>query len=147
VVASVQPTHAPGVLFPYEPSFSRIGGRKLPFAYAWQTIREAGANMMFNSDWPVGPLNPMLTFMAALIRKPHRKGDPEQRQTFEQILEGYTSGAAYAEFMEHRKGRLKEGMLADIAVFSADIEQTPPDRLPEVRVSQTICDGKITHSL
>ncbi|TIO64077.1 MAG: amidohydrolase, partial [Mesorhizobium sp.] len=51
---------------------------------------------------------------------------------------------AYAEFMEHRKGRLKPGYLADIVVLSADIEKTAPEALHTVRPVTTICGGKIT---
>ncbi len=147
IVASVQPTHAPGGIFPMEPAVSRIRNRDLPYAYAWETIREAGARMMFNSDWPVAPINPMLSVSAALLRKPYRPGDPEQKQTLMQALAGYTTGAAYGEFMEHRKGMLRPGMLADVAVWSADLERTAPEHLPGVKAIATICDGRLTHTL
>ena len=145
VIASVQPTHAPGIIFPLEPATSRIRNRDLPNAYAWQSLREAGAAMMFNSDWPVAPLSPMLSIMAAMTRKPFRSGDREQNQTLMQALKGYTTGAAYGEFMEHRKGMLRPGMLADIAVFGADLEQLLPEQLPAVKTIATICDGRVTH--
>jgi len=146
VVASLQPTHAPGVIFPLEPTLSRIRPTDYPNAYAWQAIRRAGAHIMFNSDWPVAPVDPMLSIMAAMMRKPYRKGDPEHRQTLTQAIEGYTSGAAYGEFKEHRKGMLRPGMLADVVVESADLELTAPEKMPEVRPLYTICDGKITHT-
>ena len=63
-----------------------------------------------------------------------------------QALAGYTTGAAYGEFMEHRKGMLRPGMLADVAVWSADLEQTAADQLPSVRAIATICDGRMTHT-
>jgi predicted amidohydrolase YtcJ len=145
VVASVQPTHAPGIVFPEQPGLSRIRDRDLPYAYAWATLRAAGAPMMFNSDWPVSPLNPMLSVQAAMLRKPYRRGDPEQRQTLEQALAGYTTGAAYTEFMEHRKGMLRPGMLADVAVWSADLERTAPAEIADVAAAVTVCDGRATH--
>jgi len=145
VVASLQPTHAPGVVFPEQPGLSRIRDRDLPFAYAWATIRAAGAHIMFNSDWPVSPINPMLSAMAAMQRKPYRAGDPEQKQTLMQVLDGYTTGAAYGEHREQSKGMLKAGMLADIAVWSADLERTEPAALPQVAAIATVCDGRITH--
>mgnify|MGYP000140187115 CR=1 FL=1 len=44
VIASLQPVAGVGVPWnPHEPSVSRIGEAKLPYAYAWQTLREAGA--------------------------------------------------------------------------------------------------------
>lgn len=145
VIASMQTTHAPGIVFPMEPAMSRIRPRDLPYAYAWETIRRAGARVAFSSDWPVAPIAPMLSFKAGMLRAPYRKGDPEQRQTLMQMIEGYTTGGAYCEFMEHRKGMLKPGMLADVAVFSADLERTDPEALTEVKAIATICDGTLTH--
>ena len=101
--------------------------------------------MAFSSDWPVAPISPMLSFKAGMLRKPYRKGDPEQRQSLMQMIEGYTVGGAYCEFMEHRKGMLKAGMLADVAVFSADLEKTEPEVLTDVTAAATICDGVVTH--
>ncbi len=145
VVASVQPTHAPGVVFPEQPGLSRVRSRDLPYAYAWQSIRDAGARIMFNSDWPVSPINPMLSIKGAMLRKPYRPGDPPQRQTLMQALHGYTTGAAYGEFMEHRKGMLRSGMLADVAVWSADLTKCAPEQLPTVTATTTICNGRVTH--
>ncbi len=145
VVASLQPTHAPGVVFPEQPGLSRIRPRDLPYAYAWETIRKAGASIMFNSDWPISPIDPMISVQGALMRKVYRAGDPEQRQTLQQALAGYTTGAAYGEHCEHAKGMLRAGMLADIAVWSADLEATPTEELATVTAVATICDGRITH--
>ena len=145
VVASLQPTHAPGVVFPEQPGLSRIRPRDLPYAYAWETIRKAGAAIMFNSDWPVSPIDPMISVQGALMRKVYRAGDPEQRQSLMQALEGYTTGAAYGEHRERDKGMLRVGMLADIAVWSADLEATPAEELTGVTAVATICDGRITY--
>lgn len=145
VVASLQPTHAPGVVFPEQPGLSRIRPRDLPYAYAWETIRKAGAHIMFNSDWPVSPIDPMISFRGAMTRKVYRAGDPEQRQTLQQALAGYTTGAAYGEHREGMKGMLRPGMLADIAVWSADLEATPAEELVGVTAIATVCDGRVTH--
>jgi predicted amidohydrolase YtcJ len=48
------------------------------------------------------------------------------------------------EFMEDRKGILKEGYLADVVVLDADMEQTPEDQIVNVRPVTTICDGRVT---
>jgi predicted amidohydrolase YtcJ len=100
---------------------------------------------MFNSDWPVSPIDPMISVQGALMRKVYRAGDPPQRQTLMQALAGYTTGAAYGEHMEHKKGMLKVGMLADIAVWSADLQRTAAAALTEVKAVTTICDGRVTH--
>ena len=145
VVASLQPTHAPGVYFPEQPGLSRIRPRDLPYAYAWETIRKAGAHIMFNSDWPVSPIDPMISIKGAMTRKVYRAGDPEQKQTLLQALAGYTTGAAFGEHREGVKGMLRVGMLADIAVWSADLDGTLAEEIDRVTAVATICDGRVTH--
>ena len=41
-----------------------------------------------------------------------------------------TSGPAFAEFQETKKGRLVPGMLADVAVLSQDVTKAPQAPLP-----------------
>ncbi|MDG4887193.1 amidohydrolase [Mesorhizobium sp. WSM4887] len=145
VLASMQPPHPPGAMnFPLEPTISRIGHDKWPLSYAWRTLKNAGARVVFASDWPVSPVDPILGIQAAVLRKPWAEGLPDQSFSLHEAIAGYTVEGAYAEFMEHRKGRLKPGYLADIVVLSADIEKTAPEALHTVRPVTTICGGKIT---
>lgn len=55
------------------------------------------------------------------------------------------SKGPYAQFMEHRKGRLKCGYLADIVVLFHDIEEMQADVLQEVAPPLTICGGKVSY--
>ncbi|MES0152125.1 amidohydrolase [Mesorhizobium sp. M0018] len=146
VIASMQPPHPPGAMdFPLEPTLSRIGRERWPLSYAWRTLKQAGAHVVFASDWPVSRVDPILGIQAAVLRKPWAEGDPDQSFSLLEALAGYTVEGAYAEFMEHRKGRLKPGYLADLVVLSADIEATEPASLHKVRPVSTICGGKITY--
>lgn len=146
VVASMQPPHPPGAMdFPLEPTLSRIGRERWPLSYAWRTLKQAGAHVVFASDWPVSRVDPILGIQAAVLRKPWAEGDPDQSFSLLEALAGYTVEGAYAEFMEHRKGRLKPCYLADLVVLSADIEATEPASLHKVRPVSTICGGKITY--
>jgi predicted amidohydrolase YtcJ len=146
VIASMQPPHPPGAMhFPLEPTLSRIGRKRWPLSYAWRTLKDAGARVVFASDWPVSPVDPMLGIQAAVLRKPWADGDPDQSFSLLEAVAGYTLEGAYAEFMEHRKGRLKLGYLADLVVLSGDIEATAPEALHTVRPVTTICGGKVTY--
>ncbi|MER9576365.1 amidohydrolase [Mesorhizobium sp. M0189] len=148
VIASMQPPHPPGAMdFPLEPTLSRIGRERWPLSYAWRTLKQAGAHVVFASDWPVSRVDPILGIQAAVLRKPWAEGDPDQSFSLIEALAGYTVEGAYAEFMEHRKGRLKPGYLADLVVLSADIETTEPASLHEVHPVSTICGGKITYQV
>jgi hypothetical protein len=146
VLASMQPPHPPGAMnFPLEPTISRIGRAKWPLSYAWRTLKNAGARVVFASDWPVSPVDPILGIQAAVMRKPWAEGMPDQSFSLREAIQGYTVEGAYAEFMEDRKGRLKTGYLGDIVVLSADIEATAPEVLHTVHPVTTICGGKITY--
>jgi predicted amidohydrolase YtcJ len=145
VIASMQPPHPPGAMgLPLEPTISRIGRKRWPLSYAWRTLKDAGAHVVFASDWPVSPIDPIAGIQAAVLRKPWTEGMPDQHFSLHEALAGYTVEGAYAGFMEHRKGMLKPGYLADIAVLSGDIEATAPEALHAIRVVTTICGGRIT---
>ncbi len=106
---------------------------------------KADARLVFASDWPVAPIDPIVGIQAAMLRKPWAEGMPDQSLTLGEALAAYTKGGAYAEFMEHRKGMLKEGYLADIVVLSGDLDACPAEQLMEIRPATTICGGRITY--
>lgn len=145
VICSVQPTHAPGGFYPPEPILSMIGRERMRHAYAWQTLRETGARLVFASDWPVAPLDPLLGIKTAMTRQPAFEGAPDERQSLMDSLKGFTIDGAYTEFTEDRKGRLTVGALADVVILDGDIETCAPDAIDTMKVAATICGGEITY--
>ncbi|CAI2933391.1 amidohydrolase [Aminobacter niigataensis] len=145
-IASMQPPHPPGAMtFPLEPTISRVGRARWPYAYPTRTLIEAGAHVVFASDWPVAPIDPIAGMQAAMLRKPWAEDMPDQSVSLHQALAGYTVEGAYAEFMEDRKGRLKPGFFGDLVVLSADIEAIDAAVLHEVRPVTTVCGGRVTY--
>ena len=146
VIASMQPLHALGTgSYPMEPTRSKIGDAKLSRAFAWNTLRNAGAQLCFASDWPVSPVDPLLSIKAAMTREKLHLSHPDQRQSLHQAVHGYTAGGAYAEFSEGRKGKLAKGFVADIVILDGNIETTDPGVIDTLKVTTTICDGVITY--
>lgn len=144
-IASVQPPHPPGVMgIPLEPTLTVVGQERWPYFYAFRTIKETGAHVVFASDWPVADLNVMRGVHASMTRTPYLPHLPDQHFSLHEALRGYTVEGAYAEHAENLKGRLKVGMLADIVVLSANIEAVPTDDIASLRSIVTICGGKIT---
>jgi predicted amidohydrolase YtcJ len=143
IVASLQPIAGVGVPGnALEPIISRVG-ENLPYAYAWQTIRETGAAVAFSSDWPVAPLDPFIGFQAAMTCKPLREDCRYQSQSLMDTIHGFTLAGAYMEFMEDRKGMLREGYLADIAVLDHNLENVAATDIANVKPVMTICDGRV----
>lgn len=145
VIASMQTLHAPGIQFPVDSFLGHIPAKSLPYAFAWNEMRAVSPVMPFASDWPVSPLDPMLSFYAGMARQPLVPGLPDQRQTLMQCIAGYTRDGAYAEFAESRKGKLKPGMLADVCVMNRNLEASSVDEIKGARALLTICDGRVTH--
>jgi predicted amidohydrolase YtcJ len=143
ITASLQPIAGVGVPgIPQEPILSRVGD-KLPYAYAWQTIRDTGAKVAFSSDWPVSPLDPFIGMQSAMTVQRPRADCPDQAQSLMDTIHAFTAAGAHMEFMEDRKGMLKEGYLADVAVLNADMEKLLSHEISHVKPVMTICDGRV----
>jgi len=63
----------------------------------------------------------------------------------EKAIELYTLESAYAEFMENRKGMLKTGYLADVAILEKDLLTLPKEEIMKDRVDFTIVGGKVVY--
>ncbi len=145
-VASMQPTHPPGSAgLPVEPYLSYIGEDRWPHAFAWRTLVDAGAEIVFATDWPVSPLDPMHCIECAMTRGLWKEGLKDQRLSLAETLAAYTRNGAWVEFMEDRKGMLKPGYLADIVVLSGNVEAADHANLAAIRPVTTMCDGRITY--
>ena len=145
VIASMQPPHPPGAMgLPLEPTVSMIGRDRWPYAYAWRTLKDAGAHIPFASDWPVSPIDPMHGIQAAVTRRKWQESDPDQRFTLMEAIAAYTVEGAYAELAEDRKGILKEGYFADVTMLDGDIEASAPEEIHTIRPATVICGGRVT---
>jgi len=144
VIASMQPPHPPGNHgLPLEPYLSKIGAARWPHAFAWKALRDAGARLVFGTDWPVSDIDPMWSIQSAMTRGRWSETLPDNRQTLEQALRSYTADGAHAGFMEASTGMLREGMLADICVLPVDLESTDASAFKGLRPRMTVCDGRI----
>jgi predicted amidohydrolase YtcJ len=144
VIASVQPYHAIDDGRWVE---ARIGHDRSSRTYAFRTFLDHGVRLAIGTDWPIAPLDPMLTLYAATTRATldgRNPGGwfPEQKLTLAEVLSAYTLGSAYSEFQDQEKGTLEPGKLADFVVLSQDIFAIAPEELRNVKVLQTWVGGK-----
>ncbi len=148
VIASMQPLHSPrSGFFPAHPPGQILHEDQLALSFAWQTIRETGAKVIFSTDWPVVPVEVMPSIKGACVYRELGRTWGDQRQSLRNALAGYTCDGAFAEFNEHRKGRLKAGMMADVVVMSDDLEAMDLEHLDEASAVLTVCGGRITHQV
>jgi hypothetical protein len=147
VIASMQPTHAIDDGRWAEP---RIGHDRASRTYAFRTLLDHGVHLAFGTDWPVAPLDPLLSTYAAVTRRTldglNPNGwFPEQKLNVAETLAAYTEGSAYAEFQEQDKGTLAVGKLADFIMLDRDPFTVDPTTLRNVHVIGTWVGGRQTY--
>lgn len=147
IIASMQPSHETHDLQWAEP---RLGPERSKGAYAWNSLQKAGARLAFGTDYDVEPINPMLGLYACITResldgKPTGGWMPQEKLPLQDCISAYTTGSAYAEFMEGRKGEIKPTEFADFVILSQDLTKIPPQDFLKTEVLQTVVGGKTVY--
>jgi predicted amidohydrolase YtcJ len=151
VIASMQPSHAVEDM-PW--AETRIGPDRIKGAYAWRSLRQAGARLTFNSDLPATDYSIFYGLHSAVTRQdragqPSGGWRPEEKMTIEEALRGWTVWPAFAMFREKLTGTLMPGRWADLTVFDIDpfqIGDEHPGRLLTGHVVLTMVGGRIVYS-
>lgn len=145
VIASMQPCH---LLTDMNWALARLGPERAKTSYAWKAFLDNGVVLAFGTDYPVEPISPFRGLYAAITRKNEagtKEYYPEQKISIDQAIAAYTTGAAYAEFMEKEKGRLAPGFLADFIVLDHDITKASPQDVLHTKVLRTVVAGKTVY--
>jgi predicted amidohydrolase YtcJ len=148
VIASMQPSHETSDM---RWAGSRIGPDRAKGAYAWASLLKSGAHLAFGTDYDVEPLNPMRGLYACVTRELPEGGptggwEPQEKISLADCIRAYTSGSAYAQFEEGKKGELKAGEYADFIILSADLTKIPPKDFTKTMVLLTVVDGRPVYS-
>ncbi|HEV8255186.1 MAG TPA: amidohydrolase, partial [Vicinamibacteria bacterium] len=147
IIASMQPPHA---VEDKAWAQDRLGPERVRGAYAWRSLREAGARLVFSSDLPGSDYDIFYGLHSAITRRgkdlqPPGGWHPEQTMTPEEALRGYTTWAAYAAFVEDRTGVLAPGHWADITILDVDPLEADAEKLLHGHVLATIVAGKVVY--
>ena len=136
VLASMQPYHAVSD----QPLAQRYWGDRARYSYAWRSLLESNASLLFGSDSPVEDPDPLQGLQAAVMRP--NWSDRSQTISPEETLLAYTRTPAYASGELSRRGTLERGKLADFTVFSEDPVRA---EFRDVRVLGTAIQGTFVH--
>jgi predicted amidohydrolase YtcJ len=147
VLPSMQPYHA---IDDGRWAEKRIGADRIRRTYAFRSLLDADATLLFGSDWTVAPLDPLLGIYGAVTRRTLDGAHPDGWVAAEKIsvaeaLRAYTAANAYGAFMEDRLGTLAPGRLADLVVLSENLLALEPGRLRDVRVDFTVIGGRVVY--
>lgn len=148
VIASMEPPHAVEDKGWAE---ARVGADRIKGAYAWRTLRKAGARLIFNSDLTGSDHNVFYGLHSAITRQdktgqPAGGWYPEERMTPEEAVRGYSTWAAYAGFAEAESGQIAAGRLADLTALSVDpltVGASSPAALLNGTVRLTVVHGTV----
>lgn len=105
---------------------------------------DRGIPFTFHQDTPVLPPD-MLDTVCCAVTRMTKDGvllGAEQRISVQDALRAVTSSAAYQYFEETRKGTLAPGKAADLVLLDRDPFAVPAEQLREIRVLETIKEGK-----
>ncbi|PID86194.1 MAG: amidohydrolase [Chloroflexi bacterium] len=147
LIASMQPIHATSDISMAETYW----GKRTPYAYAWRTMLNNGTTLVFGSDAPVEPIEPIRGIHAAVTRcrpdgSPGQAGwHPEQKLSLHETIHAFTMGAALTSGQETDQGSITPGKLADLTIFDRNIFKTPPANLLDVHIDGTIVNGRFRH--
>ncbi|MBK8903609.1 MAG: amidohydrolase [Anaerolineaceae bacterium] len=147
IIASMQPIHATSDM----ETAVRHWGSRTKDSYAWRTMLNSGATLVFGSDAPIEKIDPLPGIHAAVTRRradgsPGSDGwHPEQKLTMAETIHAFTTAAAVTSGQETQLGSVTPGKLADFTIFGQDIFTIPADELLDVTVDGTIVAGQFKH--
>ena len=107
-------------------------------------LMKRGMKFSTHHDAPVAFPDSMRVLDATVTRR-SRSGDiigPSHRVDVMTALKAMTSWPAYQHFEEKSKGSIEVGKLADLVILSTDPTAVDPETLDQIKVVETIKEGK-----
>ena len=149
-VPAVPPLWTPKDKDMYPNEVKYVGKELADQSYPIKSFYDAGANVVFHSDYPVSPmLDVKLSIYTAEARNyPKESGmitEPRNLKeaiTREQSLRAMTINVAKQWRQENRMGSIEFGKLANMTVFDCDFLHDDLDKVAKAKVVATIIDGE-----
>jgi predicted amidohydrolase YtcJ len=117
----------------------RLGPGRLQRTYPFRDLLDAGIPLAGASDAPVESTHVLHAIQLAVTRDGLI---PRQALTPTEAIAMFTTTAAFIHHEDHLKGSLTPGKRADLIILSANPLTTPPERLPDLAVLETIIAGR-----
>ncbi len=148
VIANFQPLWAWADPFITDLSEPYLGPERSRWMYPIRSLVDAGARVVFGSDWDVSTMNPLPAMEVGVSRRDPDDASspvwlPEQRVDLQTMLAGYTIEAARVNFIEQETGSIEVGKKADLTLLDRDLSKIPVDDIGDARVVLTLFDGRV----
>ena len=126
-----------------------VGHDRYPYLETAGKFQQAGARIVFGSDWPVDALNEWFALQVAVTRAnpndaehyPGRLGD-DPGLTVPQAIRAFTYNAAYSLGREKEIGSVEAGKWADLIVLDRNLLKIPATEIRNVKVLSTVLGGR-----
>jgi len=151
-IPAVPPLWTPEVVgAPYEQEVSYVGRELAEQAYPIKSFYDAGANVVFHSDYPVSPMMNVKYSIYTAEKRTYPKetfGDlckprnTKEAITREQSLRAMTINVARQWHQEHRMGSIEFGKIANMTVFDCDFLHDDIEKVAQANIVATIVDGE-----
>ena len=149
-IPAVPPLWTAKVSGSYDLEVAYAGKEWADNAYPIKSFFDAGANVVFHSDYPVSPMldSRLSIYMAEKRAAPKAlmDGDTERNIkeaiTREQSLRAMTINVAYQFHQENRMGSIEFGKLANMTVYDCDFLHDEAERIVQANLVATIVDGE-----
>ncbi len=134
-----------------------LGADRAQRVYNHRTLLQAGARLVWGTDWSVTSLRPLDGLEVAVTRR-HLGGvdtygqtdeswAPNERITLAEAIAAYTISGAYLSFDELERGSIEVGKLADLVVLEKNLFAVPELEIHKVRTDMTVFDGRVVHEI
>ncbi len=148
VLASFNPHHCITGIGVY--NTDRLGEDRAAWSFAWGAARDAGATLVFGSDWATAPLDPLRQLYAATVREKPGGGPPggwhpHQRVSWREAIAAYTLTPAAASGWDDEIGSIQVGKWADFVILSGPVPDPPDHSILDLRVQSTWLGGSRTY--
>jgi predicted amidohydrolase YtcJ len=113
------------------------------FLSPMRTALDLGLHPTNHTDYNVVPIDQLFVVWSA-VNRVSRFGEvigPDERVTPMEALRAITRSAAHQYFEEDKKGSLEVGKLADMVILDQNPLTTPPMKIKDIRVIETIKEG------
>ena len=147
-VAPLWTPKAPGM---YEQEVGYVGQELADQAYPIKSFYDAGANVVFHSDYPVSPMMDIKLSIYTAEKRNYPKDvlggvtsprNMKEAITREQSLRAMTINVARLFHQEHRLGSIEFGKIANMTVFDCDFLHDDIEKVCKANIVATIVDGE-----
>ena len=150
-VPAVPPLWTPAVSVLYNQEIAYVGKELTDQAYPIKSFYDAGANVVFHSDYPISPMMNVKYSIYTAEKRSYPKEvfggidlprNLKEAITREQSLRAMTINVARQFHQEHRLGSIEFGKIANMTVYDCDFLHDDIEKVAQANIIATIVDGE-----